>query len=72
MSCLSSFVCTQLDGFKYCYLTLVILFIKSSYLIHTSCPQLYGFKQLIIIIRKRLNSSVWPIDGALTDTPTLG
>ena len=34
----------SLNGFKYCYLTLVILFIKYSYVIQTICSQLYGFK----------------------------
>ena len=33
MSCQSSFVCAQLNAFKYCYLTFVILSIKYSYLI---------------------------------------
>ena len=44
-----------------------------AYLIRTTCTQLYGFKSLIIIIilSKKLNSSIWPIDGTLTGTTTL-
>ena len=30
--CLNSFVCTYLNGFKYCYLTLLILFDINNYL----------------------------------------
>ena len=39
-------VCTQINGFKYCYLTQVCL--------------------IAIILSKRLNSSIWSIDGTLT------
>ena len=56
-----SFVCTQLRGFKYLYLTLLVQFnIKS-----LVCRQLLGFK-----FSKWLNRSIWPINGTLTDTTT--
>ena len=35
---------------KYCYLRLVILFVKYSYLIQTTSTQSYGFKLIVIII----------------------
>ena len=67
------FIClTQLNGLKYCYLTLIILFIKYSYQIQT-CTQLYGFKSLIIIIpSKKLNISIWALDRTLIGTTTVG
>ena len=43
----------QLDGFKYCCLTLIMLF----NIIHLFA-QLNGFK-----CRKRLNIFIWPVDG---------
>ena len=64
-------VCTQLKGFKYCFLTLTILF--NSYVIWTTSTQLYGFKQLTeIILSKWLNSSIWSTDEILTGTTTPG
>ena len=58
-------------GFKYCYLTLVILFILHSCEILIIYRQLYDFK-LVIILCKWLNSSIWPIDWTLTGTTILG
>ena len=66
------FVCMQLNGFKYCSLTLVILLIKYSYLTQTICTQLNGFNLLlqILILSKRTTSSIWSLDGILTYTIT--
>ena len=50
------FICTQLNGFKYCYVTLTIHFNSVIY-------------QHIV---KWLNSSIWPIDGTLISTIILG
>ena len=74
MSCESSFVYIQLNGFKYCYVTPMILSIKYFCLIQIMCSQLYCFKWLIIIIilSKWLNSSVWPIDRTIAGTIHLG
>ena len=47
-----SFVCTQLNGFKYCYLVLIVKF----NIHHLS----YGFKS-----SKLVNCSIWHIDGTL-------
>ena len=56
-----SFICTQLNGLKYCYLTIVIQ--SKSFV----CIELNSFKY-----RKGLNISVWPIDENITSTTTLG
>ena len=57
----NSFICTLLNGFRYCYVIPIIQF-KS--LVHT---QLNGFK-----LSKWSNRSLWPIDGTLTGTSTPG
>ena len=62
-------MCIHLKGFKYCYLT-------NSFI----CTQLNGFKHCCVIltiqfrhiIKKFLNSYIWPIDWILTGTTTLG
>ena len=64
-----SFVCAQLNGFKYCYLLFTykwfqVLLSNTNSSIGT---QLNGFKY-----SKWLNSSIWPIDGTLIVTTTLG
>ena len=51
-----------LNGFKYCYQTLIILFNIYSFI----CSQLNGFK-----CSKLLYSSIWPIDGTRTYPKTL-
>ena len=51
--------CRQLNGFKYCNLTLF----NNSHLF----AELNGFKN-----KKWLNISIWYIDGNLTDTTILG
>ena len=51
------FVCTQLNGFKYSYLTLIVLFLSS-----------YMVSSRILKYRKGLNSSIWVTDGTLTET----
>ena len=53
----------HLNDFKYCHLTFVILFIKYSYLKEIIFTQLYGFKWLMIILSKWLNSFIWSING---------
>ena len=59
----SSFVCTQLNGFKYCYFTFISLF---------NTNQLLAHSWIVWCKEKGLNSSIWPIDGTLTGTTTLG
>ena len=58
----SSFVCTQLNGFKNCYL-IPIIQINQSFV----CIQLNDFK-----FRKWLNISIRHIDGTLTIITILG
>ena len=41
------------DSLKYFYLTLIIMFFKYSRLSGTTCTQLYGFEEIIIIIPAR-------------------
>ena len=57
------------NGFKYSYLSLVILLIK--YLIRTICPQLYGSKELTTPSKKILSNSIWSIYGKLIGSITL-
>ena len=52
----NSFICTHLNSFKYCTLTLSFI-----------CTQLSGFK-----FRKLLNRSIWPIDVTQIGTTTPG
>ena len=68
---LSLFISLLLNGFKYFYLMLVILFLKYSYQMQTTCTLLSGVKSLIIPC-KQLNDSIWPIDSALTSATNLG
>ena len=56
-----SFICTQLNDFKDCYLILIIQF--KSFV----CTHLNGFKY-----RKWLNISIWPTNGNQTGTTTPG
>ena len=74
----NNFICTQLNGFEYCYFTLAILFnilhlrtVKYFQVLlcntNNSIQQLNGFKY-----KKGLNISTWPIDGTLTGTTTPG
>ena len=65
---------TQLNGFTYSNLTVIILFIKYSYQIRTTCTQHYGFKLVLFLkfLGKKLNSFIWPISRTLTGTNTLG
>ena len=66
-----SFVCTQLNGFKYCYLKLEILTMKNSYLIRIIFTHPCGFKTLIIKIpTKTSNNSVTRVDMNLAATTT--
>ena len=48
----NGFICTQLNGFKYCYLTLIIQSIRDLF------TQLNSFK-----FRKWLHISIWPTNG---------
>ena len=62
----SSFVCTQVNGFKFCYLTLIILF--AHYKVLLSNTILFNINHLFAYTY----SSIWLVDGTLTGTTTLG